>query len=396
MRQGPRDQATPASKDRSPGAPAGTKGTRTRGLTEGPGGQRDFARTVNFTKVVADLLRIRGVLFFAGMVLVQLASIGAQQLPPVEAPQPMPVPQGETANLRVTTTEVLVPTLVEKRGGGIIYGLKAGDFVVEDNGVPQKIRVQEEMDTAPVALVVAVEQGGASVLEFDKLAKMGPLLDVFLTDPRSQAALVGFDSVPHLLEDYTHNGDRINSDLERLQPGDGGAAILDTVNYAVALLETQPKDFRRVLLLISEERDSGSKHTKPAQLIQKIGESDVLVLSVSFSPALAELGHDVKDSSPDQATMNMISALVMAIKAFKKNVAKEVAEMSGGEYTTFVGDKRFEARVMSAAKDARNRYLITFRPTDLTPGLHTIRVRTTEDYGARIVARANYWLDAQP
>ena len=193
-----------------------------------------------------------------------------------------------------------------------------------------------------------------------------------------------------------HNGDQISSDLKKLEPGDGGAAILDTVNYAVTLLEMQPKDFRRVLLLISEERDSGSKHTKPAQLIQKIGESDVLVLSVSFSPALAELGHDVKDSSPDQATMNIVSALVMAIKAFKKNVAKEVAVESGGEYTTFVGDKSFEARVMSAAKDARNRYLITFRPTDLTPGLHTIRVRTTQDYGARIVARANYWLEAQP
>lgn len=326
--------------------------------------------------------------------LAQVAAALAQQLPPVEPPQPMPVPQGEAANLRVTTTEVLVPTLVEKRGGGIVYGLKASDFVLEDNRVPQKIRVQEEMDTAPVALVVAVEQGGASVLEFDKLAKMGPLLDVFLTDPRSRAALVGFDSEPHLLEDYTNNGDQINSDLKRLQPGDGGAAILDTVNYAVTLLEMQPKDFRRVLLLISEERDHGSKHTRPAQLIQKIGESDVLVLSVSFSPALAELGHDVKDSSPDQATMSMVSTLVMAIKAFKKNIAKEVAVESGGEYTTFVGDKRFEARVMTAAKDARNRYLITFSPTDLTPGLHTIRVRTTQDYGARIVARANYWLAA--
>jgi VWFA-related protein len=330
------------------------------------------------------------------MGLAQVTAALAQQLPPVEPPQTMPVPQGETANLRATTTEVLVPTLVEKRSGGIVYGLTASDFILEDNGVPQKIRVQEEMDTAPVALVVAVEQGGASVLEFDKLAKMGPLLDVFLTDPRSQAALVGFDSVPHLLEDYTHNGDQINSDLEKLRPGDGGAAILDTVNYAVALLETQPKDFRRVLLLISEERDHGSKHTKPAQLIQRIGESDVLVLSVSFSPALAELGHDVKDSSPDQATMNMVSALVMAIKAFKKNIAKEVAVESGGEYTTFIGDKRFEARVMTAAKDARNRYLITFSPTDLTPGLHTIRVRMTQDYGARIVARANYWLNAQP
>ena len=322
------------------------------------------------------------------------AAAWAQKLPPITPPAPMPRPQGETPNLRVTTTEVLVPTLVEKKGGGILYGLKPTDFVLEDNGVPQKIRVQPEMDTAPVALVVAVEEGAMSGLEFDKFARLGPLLDVFLTDPRSRVALVGFDSVPHLIQDYTHDGDQVNAELQQLQPGDGGAAILDTVNYGVTLLETQPKEFRRVLLLISEERDHGSKHTKPVELIRKIGESDVLVLSVSFSPALAELGHDVKDSGEDR-TMNIVSTLVMAVKAFKKNVAKEVAEMSGGEYTTFVGDKRFEDRVMRAARDARNRYLITFSPSDPTPGLHTIRVRTTEDYGARIVARANYWMEAQ-
>jgi hypothetical protein len=129
-------------------------------------------------------------------------------------------------------------------------------------------------------------------------------------------------------------------------------------------------------------------------LIQKIGGSDVLVLSVSFSPALAELSHDVKDDlvgNGDQPTMSMISALIMAIKAFKKNVTKEVAEMSGGEYTTFTGDKRFQQRVMDAAKHMRNRYLITFSPSDPSPGLHTIRVKTAQDYGARIVARANYW-----
>jgi len=320
--------------------------------------------------------------------------VAAQQLPPPEPPKPMPGAQGPAANLRVTTTEVLVPTLIEKHSGGILYGLKPKDFVLEDNGVPQKIKVQEEMDTAPVALVVAVELGGASVLEFDKLAKLGPLLDVFLSDSRSQVALVGFDSSQKLIQDYTHAGDQVNAELKELEPGDGGASILDTVNYAVTLLETQPKEYRRVLLLISEERDHGSKHTKPVELIRKIGESDVLVLSVSFSPALAELGHDVKDNGEDR-TMNMVSALAMMVKAFKKNVAKEVAEMSGGEYTTFVGDKRFEERVMDAAKDARNRYLITFSPSDPTPGLHAIRVRTAEDYSARIVARANYWLDPQ-
>jgi VWFA-related protein len=323
------------------------------------------------------------------------ATAGAQQLPPIEPPQPMPSTPAAAPTLRITANEVLVPTLVEKRGGGILYGLKPEDFVLEDNGAPQKIRVQEEMDTAPVSLVVAVELGGVSVLEFDKLARLGPLLDLFLSDGRSQAALVGFDSKPHLIRDYTHNGEEINEALKRLEPGNGGDAILDTVSYAVDLLESQPKEYRRVLLLISEERDHGSKHTKPEQLIQKIGRSDVLVLSVSFSPSRAELLHDVKDNG-DNRTMSMMSTLFLLVQAFKKNVAKEVAHMSGGEYESFTGDKRFEQRVVDAARDTRNRYLITFSPSDPTPGLHTIRVRTAQDYGARIVARANYWREQEP
>ena len=295
----------------------------------------------------------------------------------------------------MTTTEVLVPTLVEKRGGGIIYGLKPEDFVLEDNGVPQKIRVQEEMDTAPVALVVSVEQGGASVLEFDKVAKLGPLLDLFLSDGRSQAALVGFASKPHLIRYYTHSSEEVNEALKHLEPGNGGDAILDTVSYAVDLLESQPKEYRRVLLLISEERDHGSKHTKPDQLIRKLGQSDVLVLSVAFSPARAELLHDMKDSGDDR-TMSMISSLFMLVQAFKKNAAKEVARMSGGEYNTFTGGKGFEQRVVDSARHARNRYLITFSPSDPSPGLHSIRVRTAQDYGARVVARANYWRTDEP
>ncbi|HVC45779.1 MAG TPA: VWA domain-containing protein [Terracidiphilus sp.] len=319
------------------------------------------------------------------------AGARAQKLPPPEPPKPVPGENTPKPTVTVTTNEVLVPTLVEKKNGAILYGLKPSDFALEDNGVPQKIQVQAEMDTAPVALVVAVEEGGASVLEFGKLAKLGPLLDLFLTDKRSRAALVGFDSTPHLLDDFTHSSDELNDSLQHLQPGDGGAAILDTISYATDLLNSEPRGFRRVLLLISEKRDHGSKHTRAAELVRKIGLTDVLVVSVAFSPSQAELMHDVADNGEDR-TLSMVSTLVMAVKAFKKNVAKEIAELSGGEYTTFSGDKRFQARVMEAARDARNRYLITFSPSNPTPGLHSIRVRTTQDYGARIVARANYWM----
>jgi VWFA-related protein len=332
---------------------------------------------------------------FAFAIFFVAAASSAQQIPPAEPPLPLPGSNQQTPTIRVTTNEVLVPTLVEKRGGGVVYGLKQGDFVLEDNGVPQKIRVQEEMDTAPVSLVVAVEEGGVSALEFDKLAKLGPLLDLFLSDGNSQAALVGFDSRPRLIQDYTHSSDEIGDALQHLEQGDGGDAILDTVSYGVDLLEDSPKGYRRVLLLVSEKRDHGSQHTKPEQLVEKIGRSDVLVLSISFSPSQAEFMHDLKDSGDDRI-LNPISTLAMIVQAFKKNVAKEIAGMSGGEYTTFTGDKAFEERVVESAKHARNRYLITFSPTNPTPGLHTIRVHTVQDYGARIVARANYWLRPEP
>jgi VWFA-related protein len=333
--------------------------------------------------------------FLVASTLTQAQLTQAQQIPPAEPPKQLPTTQSEPQVLEVTANEVLVPTLVEKPHGGIIYGLKAEDFIVEDDGVPQKIRLQEEMDTAPVSLVVAVEQGAMSVLEFNKFSRLGPLLDLFLTDDRAQAALVGFDSEPHLIVDFTHSEDQLDQNLKRMRPGDGGAAILDTASYAVDLLESQPKEYRRVLLLISEERDHGSKHVKPEQLIRRIGNSDVLVLSVTFSPARAELLHDIQDNG-DNRTMNIVSALIMAVQAVRKNVAKEVAVMSGGEYTSFTGDKGFEQRVADAAKRSRNRYLISFSPSNPKPGLHTLRVKLAQNYGAKVVARENYWVDEKP
>lgn len=339
-------------------------------------------------------VRIRRILLpgFIALALMSGAVGNTQQLPPIEPPAPMPQPPGSQAAIQTTTTEVLVPTLVEKHGQ-VIYGLKQKDFVLEDNGVPQKIHVQEQMDTAPVALVVAVELGGSSVLEFGKLAKMGPLLDLFLVDPRSRAALVGFDSEEHLICDYTHSSAELNDALNHLQPGDGGDAILDTVSYAVSLLEDEPQGYRRVLLLISEERDHGSKHAKAEDVIRQIGRSDVLVLTVSFSPAQAELAQSLNSNSEAGAAANIMTPLLMLIRGMRKNVVKEISDMSGGEYTTFTGDKRFEQRVVNAARDVRNRYLITFSPSNPTPGLHTIKMRTAEDYGAKIVARSDYWLE---
>jgi VWFA-related protein len=344
-------------------------------------------------------------LFFTATISFAAAQEPFPGEPPAQQQQPAPQPQQPAVNLpppvtdeqlgaptiRVNTTVVLVPTLVEKKSGEVIYGLQPKDFNLLDNGVPQSVHVDEDLDSSPVSLVICVERGRDAALEFDKFARLGPLLELFTGQERGEVALVVFDSKPIFLEGFEKNTAYIQRDLQNLPPGDGGAAILDAAGFSIGLLENRPGDHRRVLLLISETRDHGSHLVTIPQLVERIGTSNTLVLSLTFSPSTAELIDWGRGNTNGGTELNLMAPLVMAINAMRKNTPKTLASMSGGEYGTFTREKGFEDRVAEVANHVRNRYMLSFRPTDLTPGFHTIKVALAENYGGRVVTRASYW-----
>lgn len=307
-------------------------------------------------------------------------------------PQYFPAdPNLELPVFHVSTSVVIVPTLVEQPNGDVLYGLKPADFDVLDNGIEQKIHVDDDLDSEPVSLVVCVERGRDAPLEFDKIGKLGPLLQSFIGDGLGEVALVAFDSRPVWVEPFTANVDSISHDLREMPGGDGGAAILDAVGYSVNLLEQRPATNRRVLLLISESRDHGSTRFTIPELVERIGTSNTLVQSLVFSPSKAEIIDWARGNSTGGTELNLLAPLLMTVNAMRKNTPLTLAALSGGEYAPFTRDKAFESRVLEAASHARNRYILSFRPSDLTPGLHTIQVRLTEDYKARVIARNSYW-----
>jgi hypothetical protein len=110
--------------------------------------------------------------------------------------------------IRVQTSEVLVPTLVQMPSGEIVYGLGPSDFQLMDNGVRQQLHVDDDLDNEPVSVVVAVEKGRMAALEFDKINRLAPLIDLFLGDGSSEAAFVSFDSKPQLVVPFTKDQDR--------------------------------------------------------------------------------------------------------------------------------------------------------------------------------------------
>jgi hypothetical protein len=221
---------------------------------------------------------------------------------------------------------------------------------------------------------------------------------LFTGGNQGEAALVVFDSKPIYLEGFQQDTSYIDRDLQQLPEGDGRAAILDAVGFSVNLLEERPPDHRRVLLLISETRDHGSRHITIPQLVERIGASNTLVFSVSFSPSKAEVIDWAKGHGGGGANIDLRGPVLMAMNAMRRNTPKTLAAMSGGEYEPFAREKAFEDRITEAARHAHNRYLLSFYPSNPEPGLHTLRVKLSQDYAARVVARANYWAinDAAP
>ena len=298
-----------------------------------------------------------------------------------------PAPDAATPTFRINSNVVLVPTLVEGDKGQVIYGLGPDAFRLTDNGVPQPIHVDDDLDATPVSLVVCVEKGRTAALQFAKFDRLAPLLNLFLGTGNGEVKLVEFDSQIEYEEDWTHNTDVLQGDFDRLRPGDGGAALLDAAGYSIGLLEQRPADRRRILLLISESRDHGSKRVSPRQLAEQIGASNTLVLSLTWSPVKAEF----LDQLVNPGSGGLIPLILLAANAMKSNAAKSLAVMSGGEAMSYTSEHSFEQRVSEMASHARNRYMLSFHPTALTPGLHRLQVQLNGDIAGHAVARADYW-----
>lgn len=302
----------------------------------------------------------------------------------------------QAPNLRVQSNVVVVPTLVKDAEGHVVYGLTQNDFVIEDDGVEQAVHLGESAESEPASVVVAVQTGRRAWREYSRIRGIGAMLTPVFDQLRSRVALVEFDSQVRLVEDFSHDETPIYEDLRNLQPGDNGAAIRDAVDFSVRLLEKEPGDRQRVLLLVSENRDHGSHITKTDDVVVAIGNSNTVVYAQAFSPSLSQVLGTERGANRDEAYWDappdIIGTLLMARNAMKKNITKAIAEMSGGEYELFTTRKDFEVSLVDFDNQLHSRYVLSFAPKALHPGLHQIQVRLKQSLPrTTILARSSYW-----
>jgi VWFA-related protein len=281
---------------------------------------------------------------------------------------------------------------VKNAQGNVVYGLTARDFLVEDDGVEQSVRLDEAAEGSAVSVVVAIQRGRRANYEFPRIRGLSAMLDPLVAEGHGRVAIVEFDSHVELLQDFTSNSDKTAATLQALQPGDGGAAIIDAVDYSVKLLEKAPKERPRVLLLISETRDHGSQ-TKVADVVAEIGQSSAAVYALAFSPTRSNMLDTMQGNNLNEMHegLDILGLGYLAVQAMRKNTPQAVASMSGGEYELFTTRKHFEARMIDFSNHLRSRYLLSIEPKDPHPGLHRLTVRLRDPQDRMVLARSRYW-----
>lgn len=308
----------------------------------------------------------------------------------IAAAQEKPADQSYT--LKTQSNIVLVPATVQSKHGAILYGLKQDQFVVEDNGVPQTIHLDEDTDAYGLSLVVVVQCSRSAGYEFPKLDGLGVMIDAIAGDAPREVAVVTYGSAPLLLGKFSSSVDAMSLALAQLEPcDDPDASTIDAVDYATRLLEARNNHYRHAILLISETRDHGSTK-KAAQVIAALGRTNTVVDSVAFGPGKTEVLNDLKyggGSGP-------IGLLIMAVNALKKNAAHELAALSGGEYINFTTQKGFDQGLQQLTNHVHNYYLLSFQPHaeangEPSPGMHRIRVKVPDYPDARVEFRESYF-----
>jgi VWFA-related protein len=288
---------------------------------------------------------------------------------------------------------VIIPALVKSANGEVVYGLGPKDFVVEDDGVEQTIRVDEAAEGSAVSLVVAIQRGRRADYEFPRIRGLSAMLDPMVEAGLGSVAIVEFDSQVQLAQDFSSNSERTAGTLKELQPGDGGAAILDAVDYSVKMLEKAPKERQRLLLLISETRDHGSQ-AKVEDVVAEIGQSNTTVYALAFSPSRSNVLDTMRGNNINEMHegVDFLDLGYRVVQAMRKNTPETIAAMTGGEIESFATGKGFEAHMIDFTNHVHSRYLLSIEPKSPHEGLHQIRVRL-RDVGDRVVlARSSYWV----
>jgi VWFA-related protein len=322
--------------------------------------------------------------------------------------------------IRVQANIVTAPVTVINSKGEYVFDLQEKDFEVLDNGVRQHIE-QFSLEQHSLAAVIVVEANSTSAPLLDEVRPLGPVFSSLMLGPQGEAAVVTYGEQIRDVQDFTQNSDELESALRGLEAQSGSAHLNDGLAHAIELLESRPKESRRIIVAFSDGHDLGSK-TRKEEVVQRAVNAGITIYGLGFSPTRALLARQPKAPPPNPLDVNMghpappntaptpssaentyevpqlpIVPLILAGgEMIRSTVAKNALEFYAG-YTGGVcyaswSKKPLQDELNRIANEIQSQYEIAYVPhAPSANGFHRIEVRV-DRRGVKVRTRAGYFL----
>ncbi len=337
-------------------------------------------------------------------------------------------PKNTQAQVKVRVALVNTPVTVRNSRGDMVHDLEAGNFKVTDNGVAQQIS-HFDLGGDPISLVILIETSSRIGPLLPQMRKTGIIFTQTVMGSTGEAAVVGFNDGVDKLQDFTTNGDLIESTIAHLGEGTSGSKLYDAMAVGVEMLTGRPQATadkpgrRRVLMVLSEATDVGSE-AKLGEVLRQAQLANVTIYGVGLSTTRAELQAQPKDTRPKitppgtfplppqpgtaqtptseenrYGNIDLMAAAVWAVQHIHDQVKDHALEVAatatGGEHLATFKDRSIEKAIDEIGGELHSQYTISYTPTGSdAAGYHEIKVNVLRNdaKNLKVRARPGYFL----
>jgi len=272
-----------------------------------------------------------------------------------EAPPPAPAeekpknPDGAIYSMRVDVPIVnLDVNVLLDENHQFVPGLKAGNFLVVEDGVEQEVQTVRVTKT-PITAVMLLEFAANNWYFIQDMQNASA--SFFRTmQPDDYIAVETYDIRTHVLTDFTNNKDTIRDALNSLM-----MPTFSETNEFDALYETLDRltrvEGRKYVVLISDGRDTMSRLTLDQMLAKIKATPNVTIFTISTGGFVREMS-----SGMGPRHMDYLQA---------DNQMQTFARMTGGLSYKPVFQGELPDIFSEINESIRNQYVLTYKPTNM-------------------------------
>jgi Ca-activated chloride channel homolog len=281
--------------------------------------------------------------------------------------------QDQDEVLKLSSRLVVVPVSASDAAGRPVRDLNPGDFVIEEEGRPQRIVALGEPGKTPIDIALAFDISGSihGQFAFEQQAAVRFIKEVL--KPRDAVSVFSIGVTPRLVTPRTTSSEEAGSGLTSLSPAKEPTAFFDSlVEAAVYLGKNADGGSRRVVVVISDGEENHSKRYALNESLRELQKNDCIFYSINPSGSAMAL--------------NTIS---MKGQAFMESMSLQ----TGGK--AFVPEKLedLEAVFRQIADELQAQYLFGYYSSDerADGGFRKITVRAPTRSDLRVRARQGYY-----